>query len=160
MNKTHPNRPGFTLVEILIYVSIITATLLVFTNFVFDVTRNIAASKEKQELHQNARLVIERISQDIRSASQITAINAHGLSLIDGAGQSISYQQNATTIIWSNGVTNASLTSGTVEVTNLSFVDTSPTISIQLTVKPRTRPHSAGISESLSTSLTPRSSLY
>lgn len=64
-------RPAFTLVELLVYIGITAIVLVVFTNFAVTVTQNSARSKIIQELQQNARLSLDRLTQEVRGAQSV-----------------------------------------------------------------------------------------
>lgn len=68
--RSEPRR-GFTLIELIIYVALISIFSLVFVNFVFDVISTAEKARVRQELQQNARFALDRMLQEIRSAQSI-----------------------------------------------------------------------------------------
>lgn len=65
------NQSGMTMIELMIYMSMVTIALVVMTSFIVDVSTNAAKTKTVKEVQQNARMIVSRISQDIRTAFDV-----------------------------------------------------------------------------------------
>lgn len=66
------NSKGFTLVEILLYISILTILIAATMSFIFLVMFNNAKYKATIEVNDQADIVLSKITQSIREASDIT----------------------------------------------------------------------------------------
>lgn len=76
---------GFTLIELIIYIGIVTAILLVIFNFAWEVIYGNIKSQAIREVQQNARFSMEIIARTIKEAKAINSPNlgssANSLSL-------------------------------------------------------------------------------
>lgn len=169
MKSLPDNTEGFTLIELIIYISIVTVALLVFTNFMADVTHNASKAKVTKEVQQNARLIMTKITQEIRAGSSIneaelvngTLIITKGSSTItfDRDGDNITYDDSA------DGLPVQILTNEYVKVTDLTFAKSGEDgISVHLTIQQKRNDTAAAGHErdriSLSSTVVPRSALY
>jgi prepilin-type N-terminal cleavage/methylation domain-containing protein len=74
---------GFTLIELIIYVVLIGIVSTVFVSFAFNVIGSGEKARVNQELQQNARFALDRVLQEIRSA---TAVNTGGSTFAANPG--------------------------------------------------------------------------
>ena len=65
---------GFTLIELVLYLGITIAVLFAGTIFIWDIIDNKNKATAYQEVQQNAKFALEKIAQQIKSASEITSI--------------------------------------------------------------------------------------
>lgn len=155
---------GYTMIELLIYIGIVTAAILVFTNFMVDITKNSARAQVKQEVQQNARLILSRLTQDIRNAKQITGVNPEQIILKNPLDQDITFKwDNINKEITYDDGTGPIILSGTkIRVTQLNFQQNDSTISINLKVEQKNpNAQSADKSEiTLTSAVVPRALLY
>jgi len=156
------------MIELIVYLGIATVALLVFYGFAADVMRSAARAKTTSDVQENARIVMSRITQDIRT-TDTAAVSGSLLELtktIGGAPTTTCYDL-ASNVAKSGTCTGVgclcavsdSLSDNTVSVTTLSFDDSSaPKIKVDVTVEP----HVIGTADTvaLSTTIVPRSSLY
>jgi prepilin-type N-terminal cleavage/methylation domain-containing protein len=138
---------GFTLIEFIIYLAIVGVVLAVSGAIGFNVLSQRAAMTASEEVSQNARLAMEKISLAIRNAE---AINTP----VSGASSSVLSLRtdnpvtNPTTFSFSSGVlwlqlgdgTPTALTSSETEVVvfqaqNVSYPDTTGTIKATLQLR-------------------------
>ncbi|MFH1956383.1 MAG: type II secretion system protein [Patescibacteria group bacterium] len=140
-------KQGFTLIEFLIYIGIVSVLLIaagaVAVNIFFDKAKLSAI----EETNQNARLIMEKITERIRNSqsinSPIQGNSASSLSL-----EMLDAGKNPTIFDLSNGIVRIqeglglqiNLTSDEVTVTNfqftnVSYTDTPGTIRIQVTMQ-------------------------
>ncbi|HKY73798.1 MAG TPA: prepilin-type N-terminal cleavage/methylation domain-containing protein [Patescibacteria group bacterium] len=75
------SKNGFTLIEIIIYVAILSIFIGGAIQFAWNVIYSRTKTLEYQNVTQNARLIVERISLEIRNASSINSIGASSISL-------------------------------------------------------------------------------
>lgn len=151
--------------ELLIYMSIVTVGLVVLTGFIADVTKTAARAKTTQESQQNARLVMSRLTQDIRNAESIDLAN----SQMDNDHGSLRIIKNSlpTTYSWSNGGVSFSNASGTsiittdkINITQLRFEQTGNTTTIKITAQTLQLPSTPQNQIVLSSSVVPRPLIY
>ena len=126
--------------ELLVYISITTVTLLMLTSFVVDVTKNAARTKITKEVQQNARLLISRITQEIRTASNIDGANSvfdsdqGKLTLVKGTGP-VSFYWQDDEVYYSEDLNANLLSNNKVRVTKLNFQRNNNAITVNLTVE-------------------------
>jgi len=92
---------GFTLVEILIYLSIVSVVLLVGTTFIWNVIYGGERTSQYEDLREASRFVLEKMGQEIKKASTITTPATRGNSNSCPAGEEdscLTIVQSSTTI--------------------------------------------------------------
>lgn len=72
---------GFTLIELILYIAIVTFVLVALTNYALSVMSTGAKSSTEQEIFSAGRYVSERIKYEIRNASGINSVAATSISL-------------------------------------------------------------------------------
>lgn len=130
MNDKRPN--GFTLIEVMIYVVLVSGILIGATSFAISIINNRTKSFAIQEVEQNSRFMLEKITQAVRSARNIAApaIGATDTTLelviSDGAKNPIIFALNGSSLSMTQGAgPTLDLHSGNVEVSNLTFTNLS-----------------------------------
>lgn len=125
---------GFTLIELILYIAIVTIVVSAMIPFAWNVIGGGVKSTTEQEVFSNARLVSERIKYEIRNASAINSVAASSISLgspatvIDLSGDKIRIAPNggAAVNLNSNDTTATALTftnytSGDNKTKNIQF---------------------------------------
>lgn len=138
---------GFTLLEFLLYISLVGIILLVAGAIGLNVLFGKAKLGAIEEVSQNARFTIEKIADRVRNAEAINS-PAQGASASTLSLQMANAGQNPTVFDLSGGVARikegagatTDLTSNEVTVTalqfsNISYTDTPGTVRIQMTIK-------------------------
>ncbi len=74
-------RPGFTLVELLVYLGITSIALVVFMNFMVGIFANARRADASQQMSENGRLIMAKITQASRSASNIDGLSVFNTTL-------------------------------------------------------------------------------
>ncbi|OHA59541.1 MAG: hypothetical protein A2589_01615 [Candidatus Vogelbacteria bacterium RIFOXYD1_FULL_46_19] len=144
-----PSPAGFSLIELLIYFSILTILLLAAGGALFNVIEGKVRADNQQEITSNARLALEVMTEAIRQATEINSPDSGGESSIlslqsIALNDVVTFDVVAGVLRIKEGTTTAvPITSGGLEVTNLTFTNTSfsdapSTIRINLTLKTRT----------------------
>ena len=64
---------GFTLIEILIYITLVAGILITATSFAWNVINSRTKAFAVQEVEQNGRFIMEKIIQSVNQANDITA---------------------------------------------------------------------------------------
>lgn len=138
---------GFTLIELIIYVAIIGVILVLMTGFLWNVIFGNVKETAYQEVQQNARFALAKITQETKKATGInsplpgdspsnslslamaasslnpTVFDITGGKLIITQGASGPYELTSDQVIVSN-----------LQFTNLSYPDTPGTIRIEITI--------------------------
>ncbi|MFH1207566.1 MAG: type II secretion system protein [Patescibacteria group bacterium] len=163
MEKKIKNQNGYTLIELLVYLSIVTISVIVFTTFVVNVTKNSARAEMKQELQENARVVGNRLTQNIRQAEGIDPANSlfdvvdGQLALNKSAAPDITFRLLDNAVVYNNGTNDYVLTNDKVKVTKMQFSQTADLVKIELTLEQSNDPTSTF---SLHTAVLARQSIY
>lgn len=71
LNLKNIKQQGFSLLELLIYIAILSGFLLVIANLFFTVSTNSAREEVRSEVRQNLRFATQKITDDVRSAKEI-----------------------------------------------------------------------------------------
>ena len=69
---------GFTLLELLIYVAIVAAVMLMISSTFFSLSKGQNQNQARSEVNSNVRFAIEKISQDLFSASGVSTPGSAG----------------------------------------------------------------------------------
>jgi hypothetical protein len=124
--KVQRGAPGFSIIELVVYMFIATIAIVVTTSFMVSVTKQAALGRVRKEVLDNSRLVMTRIVNDVRSSQSVTAValfSPNELHLTNAAGELVEYRLNSTqsTVEYTDPIDTVTLTSGRVRVTNLTF---------------------------------------
>jgi type II secretory pathway pseudopilin PulG len=117
---------GFTLIELMIYLSMITVVILVFNAFIVDVVRSSARAVAANSVGQDSRFMLARIGQEIKTADLViepVAATTQQLGLKKGTDNIyISYDAVNKAINYQiNGNAPEKLSGDTIMVNDLSF---------------------------------------
>lgn len=130
------NTPGFTLIELIIYIALIAIFIGGAVSFSWDIIYGGAKSDVEREVNQNLRLVSKRISYEIRNASAINSLATSDLCLVSADATRnptrIYVSSGRMHIAWGGGSANCTgmtndqpLTSNQVSVSGLTFTNNS-----------------------------------
>lgn len=159
MENRDYNQKGYTLIELLVYLGIVTISVMVFTVFVVNVTKNSARAEMKQELQENARVVINRLTQNIRQAQSVGL--AGGILTLNQGASVVTFQLDPVknTVVYTDSTGPHDLTSDKVKVNAMTFTNTpgSGLVKIELTFVQSNDPSQ---SFSLKTAALARQSIY
>ena len=129
-------RPGFTIAEMLIYISIVSIALVVFMNFLIDINRASERSRVAKEVDQNGRTVINRIVQDVRTANSITVDNTSNPNTLKINGTT-TYTTSSGSVVVGTTPPLTPLTNPSVNVTDLKFEPAGSSVTITLSLEGR-----------------------
>lgn len=127
MKKKSKIQNGFTLIELIIYIALVSIFITGTIFFAWDVVYGREKTYQQQIVEQNGRSALARISYETRRAKNIQSVSANQIVLNN--------EDSTTTIALSEGVIQITigdvgpynLTSNEVEVINLTFLNlTSP----------------------------------
>ncbi len=125
-------RKGFTLIELIIYLAVISGTVVSFTYFILSVSNSRTKTYVAQEVHANGRTALEIISQRIRASNGVVSVTPSVLTLdfstVDPAKHPTAIDRDTNNALRitedTDGTPVASiLTSSEVKVTNLVFTN-------------------------------------
>lgn len=119
---------GFTFIEAILYIAIISIMLSTLIPFAWDIIEGGAQSAVQQEVSSNARFISERIKFEIRNSLGINSLSANQIVLCETAGACAT---NPTTITFSSpnitiqnkGATVVNLNSNDVTVGSFTFTN-------------------------------------
>lgn len=123
---------GFTLVEMLFYIALLSLVLLAVTETLIVMTRSYGALRAAQRIEEEAGFALERMVREIRDASRITdagsVFGSHpGTVLLttttaSGAARTVEfYLDSGTLMLKEDGAVTGALTSARTGVTNVIF---------------------------------------
>ncbi len=136
--KTSRAKSGLTLIEILLYIGIVSGVLIAASTFAWNIIGSKTKSQVMLEVDANATITLERLTQLIREARDIDSSSLLEANLADSAnaGESLTLtmrtaSQNPTVIDVDNGIlrilrgagTAVALTSNLVRVSDLTFTN-------------------------------------
>ena len=75
------NDKGFTLIELILYVALVTIILSALVPFAWNMVQTGVKSAVQQEVNANSRYISERIKYEIRNATGINSVAATTISL-------------------------------------------------------------------------------
>lgn len=142
---------GFTLLELLIYIAILSGLMIVSTNMFISLSRGQGQTQAKSEVDTSIRFATELLRQDLKNATAVST-PAAGVPnstltltriiatvpttiIYDVSGGALRRKEGAATAV---NITNSNITVGTptftrIENTNLVFSSTSVAIKINMT---------------------------
>lgn len=129
--KNDKNEHGFTLIELILYIALITIVLSALVPFAWNTIETGVKSSVQQEVNANARFISERIKYEIRNATGINSVTATSISLatstpatnptvIDLAGGNIRIKQGVGSAI---NINSANTVINSLTFTNYTSVD-------------------------------------
>lgn len=176
---TQKSGAGFTLIELIVYLGIATVALLVFYGFAADVMQAAARIKTTSDVQGNARVVVSRITHDVRTTD--TAIVKPGGTLeltktVGGVTTTTCYEVVSDVVEYGTCqgvgclcVASEPLSDDSVNVKQTFDPDDSTVLlpifvqsSAQIEINFMVEPHNPGTADpvTLSTAVVPRSKLY
>ena len=82
MKTTKRYQRGFTFIELILYVAIVTMLLTALVPFAWNIIEGGAKSATQQEVFSTARYISERLKYEIRNATGINSVSSTQISLI------------------------------------------------------------------------------
>src|SRR5476651_1037842 len=119
---------GFTFIELLLYIGIVTIMLTSLIPFAWSVIEIGSASSTEQEISSNARYISERIKYEIRNSLGINSLSSTQIVLCETNGAcattptTITYSSPNVTI-QNKGAAAVSLNSIDASISSLSFTN-------------------------------------
>jgi prepilin-type N-terminal cleavage/methylation domain-containing protein len=140
------HKSGFTLLELLIYITVLSILLVIISNTFISLSKGNGQSQARSEVDSAVRFSLELIKQDLKNASVVTTPASGGSSstlTLTRGGVTIIYDVSAGALRRKEGaaaavnVTNPNITVGTptftrLENTNTAFSITSVSIKVAM----------------------------
>jgi len=143
--KIFTSQKGFTLVEFTIYAVIVGAISVIMTGFLWNIILGNIKETSYQEVQQNARFALAKMTQEIKKATEIIGPTPAGatstvISLrttgftttFDVVGEKLRITQGSPPI--SYYLTSDQVIVTNLQFTNLSYPDTPGTVRVEMTV--------------------------
>ncbi|GEM_PF-6562644 len=163
MRSSKKTSPGFTLVELLVYLGMSTIVVVVISNFMVDISQSAARTRAALNLQTTSRLIVSRITQTVRTAtSAIPFPPSTGTSLVvPVTGGNQTYALTGSTLV-ETLPTGVSDTLNSAETVVKSFIVTNQTIgvSISMTLGPAAITTPAVPDYTVTSMIVPRLPLY
>lgn len=121
MRKKHNS--GFTLVELILYVALVSIFMVGAILFSWDVIYGREKSIRQQVVQQNARIAMAKIGNEIERANDISSIAANQIVLTNTSGTTTINLSGGRIRITSGGGGPFNITSNQVTVTSLAFTN-------------------------------------
>ena len=140
------NKKALTLIELIIYLGIVAGLLIVASAFTWSIIKGSVKAACRREIQQNGRLVMEKISREIKAASGINSpavgessdLLSLTMSDIDLNPTVFELSDNKVILIQGGDgpylLTTDQVLVSHLEFTNLSYGDTPGTIRVELTL--------------------------
>lgn len=147
--KTARSKNGFTLIEILVYFTLVSVILLIVVDLFIRISESSIKSTAKSEINIEGEYLIRRLAYDIRKADDIVFPANPGQDgnvmwlVLDG--QSYIYRSDGTSmeLLVTPSASFVDITSNLVEITGLTFRNIGggkPTVKIILTLETTKEP--------------------
>lgn len=121
---------GITMIETIVYLTLVSGILLAATSFAWNIINNRTKAFTTQEVEQNGRFIMQKMSQLFKEANQINipAIGVTGniieLELDDGGTEVLTISQVGSNIVYQYNLDpSIELNSELVEINNLEFTN-------------------------------------
>ena len=140
-------RKGFTLIEFLIYIAIVSSILVLMSGFLWNIVFGNIKETAYQEVQQNGRFALTKISQEIKKATGIISPANPGdvsdsltVLMADGSNTIFSVTGDKLRITQGSPSVSFYLTSDEVKIinlqfTNLSYPNTPGTVRTEMTIE-------------------------
>lgn len=132
---------GFTLIELIVYIALVSLFVTSAIFFTWDVIYGREKAYQNQLIEQNIRIALARVAYEIRRATNVQSVSANQIVLDSNGSSTIITHLSGRVEITSGGNGPYNLTSNQVEVTDLTFSNLSSTnnnsknISISMTIR-------------------------
>ncbi len=138
MKKGQPaGRQGFTIVEMVVYMGLLTVMLVLLTRMFTGILDMQLTSTAVGEVEQDSRYIFARLAYDIGRASSVAGAGSSLILFIDGIANT--YSLNNNNVVLENAVGADTLNSGGTQISNLSFLQLGNSIQIKFTITSTTQ---------------------
>lgn len=125
--KAKKNQDGFTLVELILYIALVSMFLTAAILFSWNVIFGREKSFKQQIVQQSARIAMAKIGYEIGRAQDLVSVSATSLVLSNGATNTTIDRSGTRLRITTGGGAAVFITSNQVNATNLTFTNLSST---------------------------------
>ena len=161
--KTANKQPsGYTLVEVIFYVSITVVMITIYASFVTDLLKTTDRIASTSQVESISRFVVGRITQEIKTADALVSVSPSELVLIDANGRQIRFYLNAAekTVYLDDGTSDQRLSNEKIQVNSLSFSQASQGVNIRMNVQSVPKKTGGSFKFDLSSFAVPRQLIY
>lgn len=116
---------GFTLIELIIYVALISIFITGAVTFALNVIAGRQKSTNQTIITSEAQTLLSRINYEISIAQKLNSLSSTQIILEDAGGNLTIIELSGSTINFTQNTTTLPLSSNQIEVTNLSFTNLS-----------------------------------
>lgn len=136
------NEKAFSLLELIIYITLLSGIMLVIVNMFFMISASSAKEEARAEVQQNLRFAIDRLAGEIRSAREINfPLGGSSDSVLELNGSTIKFTVSGGILQRIEGVNVENITTNKVAVntaspifTRIDNIGAKPSIQIILTI--------------------------
>ena len=107
-------KKGFTLVELLIVVSVVLITVGVAGDLIVSIVRSYNKTKAYNEIEQNGNYALAKMTYDIRNAKSITTCSSSTLTMTDQSGNTITYNVTSSSLPYRITRSQSNISSGVI----------------------------------------------
>lgn len=124
IKEKEKGKSGFTLIELILYVGIVSIVLTALIPFAWNLIEGGVKSSTDQEVYSQGRYASEAIKYEIRNANSLSSFSSSSITLIDSSGNNVIITSSAGKITLKRGAANAvNLNSNDTSVTGLIFTN-------------------------------------
>lgn len=135
INKPITQKNGFTIIELMVYFSIFSIVVTILSGVMAGVVKNMGLIIGARDAGQNSRLILNKISQDIKISKSASIENYSKISLETNSSTVFYYlDQESGVIYYDDGVEVAAVSGDNVFVNDLTFERDSNRIKINLEI--------------------------
>lgn len=92
------HRKGFTIIELLIVVIVLSIVATIAVPYLDILNKAVTAEYAISRIDTQARIAIERMARDIRSAQSITTAGSSSLTYMDNSGTAVTFDLSGTNL--------------------------------------------------------------
>lgn len=106
MNMNPSNQKGFTLIELVVVISIISVTMGLATDMILSLTRAYVKTQINNELEQNSNFVFQKLEKELRTSTGTITVNGTKtqIDFTDVLGQPVVYKVENGIVMRKSGV--------------------------------------------------------
>src|SRR3990167_580640 len=116
---------GFSLIEMLVYISILVFMLVIILEVIISITQKDRIIESKRNIENSAALTLERVTREVRESTAISVPSSTRLVLTESDGTTEFYLSDARIFLKENGI----------EVGTLTSSSTSEGVSVRMTLE-------------------------
>lgn len=126
MSHKHLNQKGITIIELIVYISLIVVANTLFSRFIVQVVQTSYRVIATKEVSQNARMILTRISYEIKTSKEIIGLTSDELRIRDKDGNELRFYLDSSDrkVYIDTGGNSEPISPDNIKVDNLAFTTT------------------------------------